>query len=226
MQEVLGGVVALIAIAITIGIGTSILGQTGSAFDCRTLDGYSGPEAATYSGEGKENSKLTTRGVLSGSNVKYNATFSHGPINAGDTAPVSLTLRTEDGSALVPSFTAVLAIGVAGGDPAESITATTTTGTAVATYTYDEGAARYGVDIDISHVGGVELSNHADVSFNVRAGDLVTAYVPENYQSWAETCRDAQAQTTQAWTLIPIILIVIVAAMIIVVLRGFYGSTG
>lgn len=225
MQEVLGGVVALIAIAITIGIGTSILGQTGSAFDCRTLDGYSGPEAATYSGEGKENSKLTTRGVLSGSNVRYNATFFHGPINAGDTAPVYLTLRDTDGN-LVPTFTADFGIGVTGGDPAEGIVSSTTTGTVSAVYTYDEGAARYGVDIDISHVGGVALTNYADVSFNVRAGDVVTAYVPENYQSWAETCRDAQAQTTQAWTLIPIILIVIVAAMIIVVLRGFYGSTG
>ena len=40
MQEILGGVVAIIAIAITIGIGTSILGSSSSAFDCKTLDGF------------------------------------------------------------------------------------------------------------------------------------------------------------------------------------------
>ena len=95
MQEILGGVVAIIAIAITIGIGTSILGSSSSAFDCKTLDGY------TSSGGG----------------------------------------------------------------------------------TYAEG-------------------------------------------SWAKACIDAQKQTTQAWTLIPIVLIVIVAAIIITVLRGFYGATG
>ncbi|MDA8008471.1 MAG: hypothetical protein MPK62_00240 [Alphaproteobacteria bacterium] len=94
MQEILGGVVAIIAIAITIGIGSTILGSSSSAFNCQNLQGY-------------------------------NST----------------------------------------------------------SQTYATG-------------------------------------------SWAATCRDAQAQTTQAWTLIPIILIVIVAAIIITVLRGFYGSTG
>ncbi|MDA8008468.1 MAG: hypothetical protein MPK62_00230, partial [Alphaproteobacteria bacterium] len=49
---------------------------------------------------------------------------------------------------------------------------------------------------------------------------------PTNYTGWAKACIDAQAQTTQAWTLIPIVLIVIVAAIIITVLRGFYGATG
>ena len=100
MQEILGGVVAIIAIAITIGIGTSILGSSSSAFDCKTLDGYVGPDS----------------------------------------------------------------------DP-----------------TIDE------------------------------------QYPPG---SWARACYDAQQQTTQAWTLIPIVLIVIVAAIIITVLRGFYGATG
>ena len=97
MQEILGGVVAIIAIAITIGIGTSILGSSSSAFDCSTLDGYD----STLSGDAR----------------------------------------------------------------------------------YTEG-------------------------------------------SWSKACIDAQKQTTQAWTLIPIVLIVIVAAIIITVLRGFYGATG
>ncbi|MDA8029565.1 MAG: hypothetical protein MPK62_00235, partial [Alphaproteobacteria bacterium] len=101
MQEILGGVVAIIAIAITIGIGTSILGSSSSAFDCATLDGYVG----------------------------------------ANTSPATKAL------------------------PAS----------------YSDG-------------------------------------------SWAQACYNAQQQTTQAWTLIPIVLIVIVAAIIITVLRGFYGA--
>ncbi|MDA8008467.1 MAG: hypothetical protein MPK62_00225 [Alphaproteobacteria bacterium] len=107
MQEILGGVVAIIAIAITIGIGTSILGSSSSAFDCKTLDGYTTPVDANGDGD-----------------------F----VDSGDTQ--------------------------------------------------------------------------------------------EAYDGWAKACLDAQKQTTQAWTLIPIVLIVIVAAIIITVLRGFYGSTG
>ncbi|MDA8008472.1 MAG: hypothetical protein MPK62_00245 [Alphaproteobacteria bacterium] len=107
MQEILGGVVAIIAIAITIGIGTSILGSSSSAFDCSTLDGFTDGTTST-------------------------------PVTAADKA-----LETN----------------------------------------YSEG-------------------------------------------SWAKACLDAQKQTTQAWTLIPIVLIVIVAAIIITVLRGFYGATG
>ena len=45
-QFAVAGVTALIAIAITLGIGTVILGATSTSIDCKTIEGYTAARAA------------------------------------------------------------------------------------------------------------------------------------------------------------------------------------
>ena len=52
-QFAVAGVTALIAIAITLGIGTVILGATTTSIDCKTIDGYNSDTPASSTGYAK-----------------------------------------------------------------------------------------------------------------------------------------------------------------------------
>ena len=213
MQEILGGVVAIIAIAITIGIGTSILGSTGSAFDCKTLDGYTA--AGTTGATAIDETKRTT-----GGDHQYNVRFQHAAPVAG-TFTGTFTVTALDGSVIQPNASVFTpSISTFPDTPG----AFTTEGVALYSITGAPITGTVSVTLSISAtVQDGDFDTATTVSFSVTYGSTTTA---ESYTGWAKACQDAQRQTTQAWTLIPIILIVIVAAIIITVLRGFYGSTG
>ncbi|MDA8008463.1 MAG: hypothetical protein MPK62_00205 [Alphaproteobacteria bacterium] len=212
MQEILGGVVAVIAIAITIGVGTSILGSSNSAFDCSTLDGYTGPVTTGVPGAAYTETKRTTDGTRN-----YDIRLSHEAFPLGTAVgDVSVRISNVTDGKNVRGVQVEFNIG--------GVTFNVEARDGVSTFpTRLAGVSTpFGISVTQDRLG--TLATPATASFTIVTGS--TATTSESYTGWAKACQDAQRQTTQAWTLIPIILIVIVAAIIITVLRGFYGSTG
>ncbi|MDA8008466.1 MAG: hypothetical protein MPK62_00220 [Alphaproteobacteria bacterium] len=211
MQEILGGVVAIIAIAITIGIGTSILGSTGSAFDCKTLDGYT---ASSTTGHGTAGTETTTS---TGGAKQYTIVFSHPATDRGDKPRITMHISNSTGpiDGLEFSVQASTTGNWASGSSGNGNYAVSPTSSGLP-------AGDVTITVTITGDGSIPIVTTSSYTFTVGNPTDVDA----SYTGWAKACQDAQRQTTQAWTLIPIILIVIVAAIIITVLRGFYGSTG
>ena len=52
-ENIIGGVIAIIGVAIILGVGTTILGSTSSSFDCSTVEGYAGTNGADSTGWAK-----------------------------------------------------------------------------------------------------------------------------------------------------------------------------
>ena len=48
-ENIIGGVIAIIGVAIILGVGTTILGSTSTSFDCTTVSGYNAGPADTDS---------------------------------------------------------------------------------------------------------------------------------------------------------------------------------
>ena len=48
-ENIIGGVVAIIGVAIILGVGTTILGGTSTSFDCKVVEGYNDGPADTDS---------------------------------------------------------------------------------------------------------------------------------------------------------------------------------
>ena len=211
-QQVIGGIVVMIAVAVTVGVGTAVMGTASTAFDCTTVDGYSPYVDAVYSGEAKERTKETRRGSLS-----YNVTFSHGPINAGDTADIRLTIERNG----VIATNVVLGITITKDGVTTFIGRTLQAGTGPVSITFDGGAGQYRFDVNLVSVGGVAQTQQPTVRFSALVGDLVSTAVPAAYTGWAKTCIDTQNQSSSAWLLIPVILVVIAAVVILGILRYF-----
>ena len=54
-EGIIGGVIAIIGVAIILGVGSSILGSTANTFDCQTLQGYNeGPADTNTSQSGQQ----------------------------------------------------------------------------------------------------------------------------------------------------------------------------
>ena len=52
-ENIIGGVIAIIGVAIILGVGTTILGSTSTSFDCSTLKGYAGTNGVDSTGWAK-----------------------------------------------------------------------------------------------------------------------------------------------------------------------------
>ena len=52
-EGIIGGVIAIIGVAIILGVGSSILGSTANTFDCSTLQGYAGTNGVDSTGWAK-----------------------------------------------------------------------------------------------------------------------------------------------------------------------------
>ena len=52
-EGIIGGVIAIIGVAIILGVGSSILGSTANTFNCETLQGYNSGTPASSTGWAK-----------------------------------------------------------------------------------------------------------------------------------------------------------------------------
>ena len=206
-ENAVAGIVTIIGVAIVLGVGTTVLGSQNTAFDCTTVLGY---QAGSITREGSGTSKTNTKttGIV-------DVTFSHGPINAGDTASVTYNITDPDSGDLMELFTILHVT-----DPdGETVIVTQITGSTVTGEGTFNEPGRYAVEIRVVYSGGV---GSGSVSFNIQVGQYTVTSIPDSYTSWAKICQDVNEQNRQAWLLVPVILIVIAAGVILFFLRhGF-----
>ncbi|MDA8043055.1 MAG: hypothetical protein MPJ22_11615 [Pirellulales bacterium] len=197
----------IIGVAIVLGVGTTVLGSQNTAFDCTTVLGY---EGASTTREGTGKAKSNTKTSQDG-NIEI--TFSHGPINAGDTARFQLKIVDLSGNLVLTSELLPILMSPPTGDDV-AINHLVGASTESPEITFAE-AGRYGFMIYPPKSPGT-------VGFNIQVGTYTTVDVPESYNGWAKTCQDVNEQNRQAWLLVPVILIVIAAGVILFFLRhGF-----
>lgn len=214
----LEGVVVVIGIAVILGVGSTVLGQSATSFDCTRLEGYNPATENVYSGKAKTISKQTNRGG-------YTVEFSHPAINEGDTAILQFIIRDSDGD-IVPGNVGFRFISYFNPDTAPRYQLTNTvftsgTGTTQIPYTFDDGQGQYQVTLQYTTIDGESRRSSANVNFGINVGGLISAAAPEAFTGWAKTCLDTNGQAQNAWILVPVIMLVIAAVIILAVLRTF-----